>query len=156
MDLSVVISDNIVLFWSLIGVLSVIGEVFLLPSGGLLFAGMGCLMVSTLISLSIITREAYLDQFVIFAVSTAFVTLVLWRPLKNLLRKTEENGYSNIIGSSAAVESDIYSNTVGKVRWSGTTMKAKIDLQEESDIIKVGETVVITAINENVVSVKKL
>ena len=135
--------------WLLGGALLVVLEAFVAPGVGFLFAGFGAIMAGIFIGLGIIAPENYLLQFVVCFAFTALFAGLLWEKLKQFRQGKET--YSNIIGDTAIVESDILKKGAdGKVKWSGTVLKAKLAQNASVSQIPAGTEVTIEELRGNI------
>jgi membrane protein implicated in regulation of membrane protease activity len=134
--------------WLIVGVILITLEFTALPGVGLLFAGVSALLVGILVE-STGTNQSY--QWVIFLAATIIMTLLFYKPLRNY-QTNKDAKYSDIIGQSAIVTGTLVPGVEGKVRWSGTTMKAR--LQSANTLIE-GKSVKITAVDGNVLIVQE-
>lgn len=129
----------------------------------------GFTIVATIFSISAITLgclvyffptafSSYITQLASYCAAVSFWGLVLWKPLKLLLKKYKKNEeYTNIIGQQGEViDKDLITGKVGKIKWSGTQVKAMIDdsHQDKYKKIEVGSIVTITNIKNNIFIVK--
>jgi membrane protein implicated in regulation of membrane protease activity len=137
--------------WLMIGALLIFLEIAFIQGIGLLFAGLGAICVGAILSAGM--AEELTSQFIMFFIFTAIWTGLLWKPLKNFI-KGKNSGYSDMVGATAIVyEEDLTRGKIGKVKWSGTIMKCKLEddfsLQEkialdtEVIIIKVSHGILI-------------
>lgn len=104
------------------------------------------------------TYDSIIIQLATYCATVAAWALILWKPLKLLLKKNTKNGeYSNIIGQKAEViGADLKPGKIGKISWSGTQVKAMIDdiHHDKNKKIEVGTIVKITSIKNNIFIVK--
>jgi membrane protein implicated in regulation of membrane protease activity len=119
---------------------------------GLIFAGLAALSVGIALRLGFILENSYLWQWAWFLLLTAIWAALLWRPLQRLTNR-KGSGYTNLIGETAKLTADIEPGQEGAVRWSGTTMRAH--LQEGEAALPAGTEVEITAVEGNLLTVKK-
>lgn len=129
--------------WTIVGLVLVIAEMFVVPGVGLLFVGLGALSVALI---SVILPEIYEVQYIIFIITSLVWLIILWGPIKRYLYK-KGNDYSvpALVGSKVkVVHNAIASGEIGQVQWSGTIMNAKlasdINIEVKTDsILKVVE-----------------
>lgn len=135
------------ILWLVAGVIFVVLEFTALPGVGLLFAGVAALLVGGLTE-SMGTSLTY--QWVIFLAGTVILTLLFYKPLRNY-QTNKDVKYSDMVGESATVVGVLVPNIEGKVRWSGTVMKARL---QSADTLAEGASVKITAIDGNILVVR--
>lgn len=139
--------------WLIAGALLIILELALVPGIGFLFAGLGAISVGA----GLITGwiEGLSSQFILFFLSTAFWTALLWKPLKSFIAG-KESGFDDMIGSTATVfGKSIEKGKMGKVKWSGTIMKCRIDPETDGLTTIAPETeVTITGVAKGVLMIR--
>jgi membrane protein implicated in regulation of membrane protease activity len=124
--------------WLAIGVATIVFEFFVAPGMGVVFAGMGALVVGALLEAGLITTE--LDQLLVFVAATIIWALLLWKPLKNLVaNKAAGKGESHIIGTEAVVAKGGVDKLQGSAKWSGTVMNAKLAHESKVEQLKEGQ-----------------
>lgn len=137
--------------WILLGAALLILEVTIVPGIGLFFAALGALTLGGLMTFDVIIEDSFYLQLAYFFGFTTAWTIVLWKPLK---KRRAGSGYSNIIGSSATTTGNgLIKDKTGSVKWSGTTMKARIRSESEVSEIAAGEEVWIHEIKQSVLIV---
>jgi membrane protein implicated in regulation of membrane protease activity len=139
--------------WLIAGVLLIIIEISLLSGIGFLFTGLGAITVGAALIVGWIDSPS--SQFILFFLSTAFWTVVLWKPLKNFIAG-KESGFDDMVGSTAVVfEQSIEKGKNGKVKWSGTIMKCQFDPEaEELETIAPETEVIITAVSKGILIIR--
>jgi membrane protein implicated in regulation of membrane protease activity len=116
----------------LIGFVSIILEFFVLSGIGVLFLGFGAFSAAGLLYLK---PEMFDYTYFLLGLLSVFWAILLWKPLKNWNHKTTEPRNIDIIGSKVQIiESDIEPGIMGKVKWSGTIMNAKLSNKVTSKI----------------------
>ena len=136
------------MLWLELGVALILAELYL-GGIGIFFIGLGAITTGFFIIWHIITENNIIDQFSVFFVTSIIWTAILWKAFKNL--KLQKKQFSNIIGDEAIVESNqLTKNKMGQVRWSGTTVKAKLAEHSQQDSINKGNTVIIIETNQNI------
>lgn len=143
-------------YWMIGGITLLILEVFTISGIGFLFTGLGCLVVFLLMQFQLIEHNL-LFEFSIFFTATILFWLILWIPLRKMLKTANSNEYKDMLGSTAQVyQSPLTSDKTGQVLWSGVIMKAKLDSAEENQILPVGTQVVVTKVKGNVLHIKRI
>ncbi|MCE3233004.1 MAG: hypothetical protein K0R98_1261 [Rickettsiaceae bacterium] len=139
---------NVSTFWLICGAACIAIEAFI-TGVGFLFVGLASISTGGLIASGLIDPANLVAQISIFLGLTFLWAVILWTPLQKFLKRS---GFQNIIGGTAIVESNtLASNTTGNVKWSGTTMLARLD--KNSQPVSKGDEVVITAMEGNVLTV---
>ena len=143
------------LVWLIIGIVAMLIEILaIIPGIGLLFIGLAALSVSILVATEIGSTVGLIDQCVWFFGLTVVYAVVLWKPLKRWrLSSAKSETYNNMVGDTAIViESSLQQGIMGKVRWSGTIMNAK--LHENAATAALDTTVKIIAVEGNILIVQ--
>lgn len=139
--------------WLLFGAVLIVFDV-LFGGIGFLFAGLGAITLSLLMSFDWISSRNLSNQFSWFFVFTFCWAAILWKPLRVYSKHSREE-YKNIVGDKAIViDQDLLKGEVGKVRWSGTNMNAEIHKSCEHNRLKVGDEVEIVEVKKNTVYVR--
>lgn len=139
--------------WLTIGLIFLIVEFTKVPGIGFLFLGLGALINSVLVYNYPIFEEY---QYTSFGLVSFLSFIILWRPLKKYMyNKNLRGSHFNMVGS----EVEVYANPLlpgklGQVKWSGTIMNAK--LMHDSVEAKIGEVLVISEVQGNVLICRKL
>jgi membrane protein implicated in regulation of membrane protease activity len=130
--------------WLLIGSVLIFLEVIIAPGIGFLFSGLASITLGALITFGVIDDESsLLVQLAIFFALTILWAIILWRPLKKLIKKNKSS-YDNLVGTQAIIaNNNILKGEIGEVIWSGTTMRAKISSNSVAEIINVNSKVVV-------------
>jgi membrane protein implicated in regulation of membrane protease activity len=140
--------------WLLVGALLVIVEMTLIPGAGFLFAGLAAFTVGVVVEVSWIDSDEVMSQMAAFLVLTGVWAAALWRPLKKWLKTSTDTPYSNVVGSHAVVEAPgLKKGKRGHVRWSDTTMKARLAADCPVDHVDEGTEVVIVEIKGTTLTV---
>ncbi len=115
-------------FWVLLGFLMLAIEVSTgLVTGLLLFGGIGGI-ITGLLMMSGVLNETWEIGMASTAISAAIVTLVLWKPLKNLQNADvpKKDNSSDLVGYEFVLEQDINLLTPGTTQYSGIEWKVEI------------------------------
>jgi membrane protein implicated in regulation of membrane protease activity len=116
---------NISFFWLMLGGLLLILELFLINSIYLLFSVAGAFILSVLLQFNYIKNSDIFLQLFVFSVISAICSLVFYYNRKNIAANNVP--FDNLIGNEVQVIADSFNdNIIGKVKWSGTIMNAKI------------------------------
>ncbi len=111
--------------WLIGGLILILAEALGVSGLGLMFAGIGALVTSSLLNFGVLPPDAHLAQFVLCLAATAACAFFLWKPLQKYRHR--HGGYSNIIGETAFTGSGgLIKGHIGEATWSGTIMKAEI------------------------------
>lgn len=143
------------LVWLIIGIVAMLIEILaIIPGIGLLFIGLAALSVSILVTTEMGATIGLIGQCVWFFGLTVAYAVVLWKPLKRWrLSSAKSETYNNMVGDKAVVlENPLQQGVMGKVRWSGTVMNAK--LHQDGVTAAVDATVEIVAVEGNILIVK--
>lgn len=142
--------------WILLGCICLLIEFTKLPGIGLLFIGLGCFTNAVLIDKYEIYPILREYQYASVGLWSFFWLVILWWPLKRYnYRKNKHPEYFDMIGNEVEVYGDVLSaEEVGKVKWSGTIMNAKLN-SDELDEAKVGEKLYIRQIHGNILICSK-
>ena len=128
--------------WLILGIIFIIIEVSAIPGIGFLFAGLSAISLGGFITFGFINGATQLDQIAYFFFLTAIWWVVLWKPLKGLV-KNKGGDYKNLSDAQGVVEEDggLLAGKVGNVKWSGAVMRARIRPGSSLEKIEKGETV---------------
>jgi hypothetical protein len=143
-------------FWLLFGFAMLAIEVVTgFTTGVFLFAGLGALTTGVLMSSGLLP-ETWIAGISCTGISSGIITLLLWRPLKNLQgdRATEKDNSSDLVGHEFVVESDISVNKPGLTNYSGISWKVEIDKDAGINTIQAGQRVSVSSVEVGVFKVK--
>ena len=143
-------------FWLVLGFVMLAIEVVTgFTTGVFLFAGLGALTTGVLMSSGLLP-ETWIAGVSCTGISSGVITLLLWRPLKNLQgnRKTEKDNSSDLVGYEFVVNSDITVNQPGSTNYSGINWKVEIDKDAGINTIKAGQRVSVSSVEVGVFKVK--
>ena len=140
--------------WMALGILLMILEMSIIPGIGFLFAGLGAVTTFLLLEFSVINID-WVSNIAVFLGASVIWGIILWKPLKKALNSSKDT-YSHMVGDSCKVIGvDLVKGEVGKVSWSGTVMKAKIDNKEHAKTITVGSIAEIVSVKGNTLYIKQ-
>lgn len=148
--------ENAPVVWMIAGALFIVLEAFMIPGIGFLFAGLGAITVGLITATGLVQFDHLIPQMAWFFAATTFWAVVLWKPLKRF-RIGKNESYKNIIGDQAiVVGKPLEAGKTGEVKWSGTTMSARIVDGDISTAIPVGNEVEIVKLSGNLLLVKTI
>ena len=146
---------NDLVVWSLIGIILLAIECFIMPSMGIIFTGFAAICVAgTIYHSPEIMMGAIGTQLFYFFIFTGLWGGILWMPMRHFLGYAAEDLYKNVIGSFGTLHEALKKNEIGLLNWSGSLVKAKIDPQSSADELKAKSYVRITAIEDGVYIVR--
>lgn len=123
----------------------------------LFFMGLSAVCVGFMTFYNFTDPNNIVAQLVIFLTLFATFFITFWKPVRKFMNSGNENKYQNIIGQKAEVVStSISKGKVGKIKWSGTEVKAKIHDSSTKKILHKGEDVEIVEIIDNTFIVKSI
>ncbi len=126
-------------------------EAMLAPGIGFFFAALGAITVGVALLVGLIEGET--SQMTLFFVSTALWALILWKPFRSF-HGNKGTGYSDMVGASAIVgDGGLKKGDKGNVRWSGTTMTARLESDCPVESVPAGEEVIIQKVSGGVLVV---
>lgn len=148
-------SDPII--WSLIGIGLLCVEIFFIQGMGVLFMGFAAITVGITMYIHPDLEYANLAvKIVYFLLFTTMWGALLWYPLKSFCGYSCENDYKNIVGTLGIVSDVVTKETLGNMRWSGTTVKCKVDPESNYNSIKPETHVRVTGLVDNIFIVSPL
>ena len=142
------------LFYLIAGISFIIELTVLGMSGPLLFFAIACVFTALLIRLNLLS--SWESQILSVGVLTGFITLLLWKPLKQFQNSGGgADTSSDMIGKKVPSSSEI-THLNGHIRFSGIDWNARLssDCQEES--VEANTPCIITGVEGNVMLVKPL
>jgi len=152
------ISENQATWWFVLGCILLAIEIIVLgfSTAVLLFIGLGAILTSGLMWLGILPAT-WIAGLTSFAVCSALVAIVLWRPLKSLQsdRYRGVDPSSDFIGHEFRLEHDLSKTASGTTRYSGIEWRVELDERSIDAIIDAGETVSVTRVSAGVFTVLK-
>jgi len=121
----------------------------------LFLLGVSALCVGFLSHAEYIDPNNLSAQFIIFLTLFVMFFILLWKPIRKALYKKSGKTYQNIIGQKAEVISaKITKKKFGKIKWSGTEVKAKLHKDCDEDYATLGDSVEVVEIKDNTFIVK--
>jgi len=145
-------------FWIIIGFLMLAVEVSTgMVTGIFLFASIGAI-ITGLLMLAGLLSETWEIGIASTAICSAIVTVLLWKPLKNLQNSDipEKDNSSDLVGYEFVLEQDISLLAPGKTRYSGIDWKVEIYKDAGVDEIKAGQHVEVCSVDVGKFRVKPL
>lgn len=138
--------------WLLAGAGFVILEAFVAPGVGLLFLGIGAILAGLSVGLGLVASQALVAQTTIFLIGTAGSAALLWKRIRQYVQA--RRGYAHMVGDTGVVmNKPLTHDAEGTIRWSGTTLAAR--LAEEGKVAE-GKEVEIISISGNVALCKPI
>ena len=131
-----------------IGLVTIIIEMFFMPGLGFLFFGMGAFTTAGILYYFPSVTDY---QYIVVAIVSCIWFILLWKPLKHYMHKRKgPEAVLDIIGSSVEIMgSDLAPGAIGKVKWSGTIMNAKLADNVDGQV-PVGSVLKVSRIEGNV------
>lgn len=147
----------ITITWLVLGAILLFIEVSFIPSIGFLFAGLAAITVGGLLTFDLISPNDHLFQLSLFLIFTCLWAAILWLPMKKLRAfGTKAPVYQDMIGDTVIIEeSDLEKGKVGRVKWSGTIMNARLHPHVNVEKVSVGNEMVIAQVRGNMLIVKE-
>jgi membrane protein implicated in regulation of membrane protease activity len=139
-------------FWIVLGVAMIILEMLFVSGIGFLFVGLGAITTAVLLALDLISNDFGVN-LAVFLISVIAWWLLLWYPIK-LLRRTRET-YQDLVGSVVVLTRELRKGQVGSVVWSGVSMRAALDKEEQASSLNKGQRVRIARIKGNILYLKQ-
>ena len=140
------------IYWLIAGALALGLEAFGIPGIGFLFVGLGAIVTGLLVETSILAEGNLPSQVAAFLISTVLFTIALWKRLKSWRMNPSAPRYRNMVGDEAVVATPLIGDAAGTVRWSGTTMQARLQPGTVAEL-PADARVRITAVDGNVLIV---
>jgi len=150
--MQVFLESHQLIWWAIAG-LSLVVELGVMGlSGPLLFFAFASIITGVLISLGFV--EGWQSEILVVGVLTAVITLLLWKPLKNIQNsRSKTDNSSDMIGLQVTVFEDVTSST-GSIRYSGVNWHARLAEDVEVDVIENNCICIIVAITGTTMLVK--
>lgn len=138
-------------FWFAVGFALLSIELLVLgfATGFILFLGIAALVTGGLIWLELIPHT-WLASIASFSFSSIVLSVILWKPFKNLERgrgTVEKDNTSDLIGLQFRLESGISITQPGLKRYSGIDWHVEIDANCNCDIIEAGTLVTVVSVD---------
>lgn len=137
--------ENHQLIWYAIAGLSLVLELGIMGlSGPLLFFAIASAITGVLISLGFI--EGWQSEVLVVGILSAVITLLLWKPLKNMQNsRSKTDDSSDMIGLQVSVSDDI-SKASGSIRYSGINWNARLADDVDIEVIVTNRMCTIIAV----------
>lgn len=135
-------------FWFICGIIIILLEMVIF-SVILLFISLASITLGGFLFFDIVGGEDYVIQAVIFFSSIIIWYLILYIPVKKYKLFKPEKPYKDIVGHRAYVIGELEKGKIGKVKWSGTTMKAMLDDNNKDNKLDNDMVVKIVSIEDN-------
>lgn len=145
--------------WFIFAIVLLILEVVMGFTIVLLFSSVSAFFVGALLYAGVGGQDDWISQFTVFFMLTAFFTLALWKPLKKLTGSKRgdihDQPLHNIVGQDVMVVGEaLVPGKEGKVRWSGTTVRAVL-FEGVDQRFEVDEVLVVVDVKGNIFIVNK-
>lgn len=135
-------------YWFIASVVFFLAEALGISGVGLLFAAIGAFCMGLLLQLEFLSTDDYVTQGAVFFMLTAFWTLVLWVPLKKMRLSNPAEEHNDMVGRTATVgDEPLQKGKSGHVRWSGTTMRARLADDASIDSATAGDELKIVKVD---------
>ena len=153
-------NSNLYNFWFITGFILLAIELLVLgfSVGFIFFIGLAALITGGALWFGLIPAT-WLASIATFALSSAFVSAALWKPLKalqNSRKVPEKDNSSDFIGLKFRLDDDISITKPGKTRYSGIEWQVEIALDSDVKEIAAGTTVVVVSLDAGKFRVTKL
>lgn len=126
------VTQNAVVLWFVAGGVLLVLEATA-PGIGMLFGGLGAITAGLVLWAGLVDAPNLLVQFAVFCGTTILWTALLWRELKKYYAP-KGKAYNNMIGTQATLLAGLEPGQMGRARWSGTDMHARLaDGQETAE-----------------------
>jgi len=145
-------------FWISLGFILLAIEISTgLVTGILLFGSIGAI-ITGLLMLAGVLNETWSVGIASTAICAGIVTVLLWKPLKNLQNAEipEKDNSSDLVGHKFVLEQDITLLRPGKTRYSGIEWKVEIYKNAGAEEIKAGQEVEVCSVEVGKFRVKPL
>lgn len=149
------IAEYIIYLWFIGGGLLIAAEAFAAPGLGFFFSGLAAISVGLIISIGILDPYNYAFQMICFFAFTAAWAVALWKPFYKAKKYKKTEDIQDMIGNTAVViGGSLTKGNKGKVKWSGTTMSARLGENSDIEEIPEGKEVTIEKVKGNVLIVQ--
>lgn len=123
----------------------------------LFFMGLSAVCLGFMTYYNFIDPNNLTAQLIIFLTLFTAFFIVFWKPIRKILNGKNHKQFQNIVGQHAEVISkDLTKKKIGKIRWSGTEVRAKLHEDSSLDNISKGDAVEIIEIKDNTFIVKSV
>ncbi len=143
---------SISIVWLIVGAALLAAEAMAFPGIGFLFAGLGAIITGVVVEFGFISDTDTTMQGAVFLISTSIFAMLLWKKLKAWRVNPNAPQYSNILGTEASVIGSLKPGKKGQVKWSGTTMHARLQEGAVAELAE-GAIVTVVAVDGNVLTV---
>lgn len=145
--------ENHQLIWWAIAGLSLVVELGVMGlSGPLLFFAIASVITGILVSTGFI--DGWQSEVLVVGLFTAIITLVLWKPLKNIQNsRSKTDNSSDMIGLQVPVVDEV-TKAEGSIRYSGINWHARLAEGVEVEVIENNSICIIVAVTGTTMLVK--
>jgi len=152
------ITENQATWWFVLGCILLAIEIIVLgfSTAVLFFIGLGAIVTSGLMWFGILPAT-WAAGLTAFAVCSALVAAILWKPLKKLQtdRYRGPDLSSDFIGHEFQLDGDLSETVTSKTRYSGIEWRVELDDQAGEQSLVAGDNVVVTGISAGVFRVRQ-
>jgi membrane protein implicated in regulation of membrane protease activity len=145
------IATNSISFWMFLAVTFCITEVIFGFPIAFFIVGVSAAFTALIVAIFSELNSQPILQLSIFLTGIPVSFFLLWKNIRLFLIKTGKSSYANIVKQTGIViEEKLNKGKIGKIKWSGTIVKAQLSDTSELNKIDVDEKVYILEIKENV------
>jgi len=146
-------------FWIAFGFLMLAAEALLFGFTTIifLFAGIGA-VITGLLMMAGILASTWIAGVACFGISTGIVSLLLWKPMKQLQDKPAKPQVqsSDLVGYEFVLQQDISLSRPGTQRYSGINWSVELDSSESATQLHAGQRVKVCSLDAGVFRVKAI
>lgn len=125
--------------WFILSMILFFVEAFGVPGVGALFAALSALCIGLFVQQNILSESDLIMQGAAFFGLTGVWAAALWKPMKKFHLAKPSQHHHDMIGRIAiAAEGGLEKGRLGKAKWSGTTMTARLADDASIDIASDG------------------
>lgn len=138
--------------WFIAAVLFVILEVVLGFTIVFLFASIASFIIGITLSLGVLEEADVVNQVGMFFAISVVSSILLLRPLKNMMMKRNSTPpVNNYVGQTVVLQDEtLIKGNIGHAKWSGTIVKIKIEEDDDGQIYKSGDILRVVNVVDNV------
>ena len=144
-------------FWIALGFLMLAAEALIFGFSTIifLFAGVGAVCTG-LLMLAGVLPETWIAGMACFGISTGIVSMLLWKPMKNLQDRPApiQAQSSDLVGYEFVLEQDVTALVPGKHRYSGVSWRVELDGSVAGAVLSAGQRVSVVSLDAGVFRVR--